>query len=68
MKFFALNTDVSSDSETALNAVVILSKKHVLTHNIDFSSPHTKYQYTCTIIIWTYSKVGKNGNILDTIR
>ena len=45
MKSFALNTDVSSDSETTLNSIVFSSKKYVLTPNIDFSLPHTKYHY-----------------------
>ena len=45
MRSFALNTDVSSYSETALNSIVFSSKKHVLTPNIHFSLPHTKYHY-----------------------
>ena len=45
MKFFALNTDVSSHSKTALNSIVFSSKKHVLTPNIHFSLPQTKYHY-----------------------
>ena len=43
MKSFALNTDVSSDSETTLNSIVFSSKKYVLTPNIDFSLPHHYY-------------------------
>ena len=45
MRSFALNTDVSLYSETALNSIVFSSKKHVLTPNIHFSLPHTKYHY-----------------------
>ena len=45
MNCFALNTDVSSDSAMELNSLAFSFKKHCLTHNIDFSLPHTKYHY-----------------------
>ena len=40
--------------ETGLNVIVFLSKKHVLTLNIDFSLPHTKYHYYSLLLFEIY--------------